>query len=106
MGSMNRRTGHLVFGGEWAIAECMNDIERGVLEALTELEAAVAADRPGVVRSDVGAALRRIDTLSDQLPGSADPELKHYLQRKSYEKARLRLVEIERAGRASDLTQA
>jgi hypothetical protein len=84
----------------------MTELERALLDALKELESALAADRGGVVRSDVGAALRRIDTLSAQLPDSADPELKHFLQRKSYEKARMRLQELEGGGQAIEPERA
>jgi len=83
----------------------MNEIERALLDALNELETTVAAGRSGLVPSDLGAVLQRIDTLSEQLPGPADPVLRHYLQRKSYEKARLHLVETERTGRGGDPVQ-
>ena len=83
----------------------MNEIERALLDALNELETTVAAGRSGLVASDLGAVLQRIDMLSEQLPGPADPVLRHYLQRKSYEKARLHLVETERTGRGGDPVQ-
>jgi len=33
----------------------------------------------------------RLDDLAKNLPASADPQLRHYLQRKSYQKARVLL---------------
>ena len=70
----------------------MKAIEQAILEALQELEGAAAA------RGVVGGAaakvpilpiLERIDRLAGELPSDAPGDLRHYLQRKSYEKARL-----------------
>lgn len=67
-------------------------LEANLLTALVELEDAVrtmpAADsKPALVP-----LFARIDELAGQLPRDADPELRHFLQRKSYQKAK-RLLE-------------
>lgn len=75
----------------------MNATETELLRALEELEAAVAGLRGPGPRPDVAACLRRLDELAAALPPDADPELRHFLARKSYQKARLHL-----AGRAAE----
>ncbi len=67
----------------------MTETERQILKALIELETVVkgiAASRP---KPDLAAHLSRIDELTSQLPRSTAPGLLHYLQKKSYPKARL-----------------
>lgn len=75
----------------------MTEIERSILETLTELEQAAGAARgassPGANRPPILPILERIDRLAGQLPPSAPGDLRHYLQRKSYEKARLFLLD-------------
>lgn len=75
----------------------VTEIERAILEALTELEQAAGAARgrqePGAGRPAILPILERIDGLADRLPPSAPGDLRHYLQRKSYEKARLFLLD-------------
>jgi hypothetical protein len=73
----------------------MNATETSLLEALRDLERAAAAPKsfPGGVLS----ALQRIDSLAAELRGDAPQDLRHYLARKSYEKARLFLEEMEAA---------
>lgn len=71
----------------------MTEIESELLQALMELEAAVAVrtePRPGLMPH-----FERIDALAARLGPAADTELRHFLQRKSYEKARLRLQGLE-----------
>ena len=70
-------------------------VEQRLLEALVELEAAAnpsgaAGKRPGLV-----ALFTRIDELAAELPPEGHAELRHFLQRKSYGKAR-RLLEGRR----------
>jgi hypothetical protein len=67
--------------------------ERALLEALLDLErAAIAPQRPSILP-----LLQRIDQLASQLPAETPGELRHFLQRKSYQKARL-LLEGRNAG--------
>lgn len=76
----------------------MTTIETRILEVLWLLEAEAAT----VPRPDLRPRLRELDELHGRLPSDADPELRHFLQRRSYEKARLLLEdrsgEIQRGG--------
>ena len=76
----------------------MTTIETRILEVLRLLEAEATA----VPRPDLRPRLRELDELNGQLTSDADPELRHFLQRRSYEKARLlledRSAEIQRGG--------
>ena len=54
-----------------------------VLDALRRLDAAAAS------RANVLPLLQELDALARALPADAPADLKHYLQRRSYEKARL-----------------
>lgn len=65
----------------------MTRLEVELAEALDALEAAARDPaRPALLP-----LLARIDQLAAQLPPDADPELRHFLARKSYAKARERL---------------
>lgn len=66
----------------------MTEIESQLLDALLELEnAGRTAAHPGP-QPDLLSRFKRIDALAGQLPPDADPELRHFLARKSYVKAR------------------
>lgn len=66
----------------------MTPVEQQLLDVLTELDAAVRSDpKLGLLP-----LFARIDALAGHLPPSANPELRHFLQRKSYAKARLFLA--------------
>ena len=71
--------------------------EHAILEALIELERAAGAARAPQVapqaKIPVLPILERIDRLALELPPTAPGDLRHYLQRKSYEKARLFLLD-------------
>jgi hypothetical protein len=69
----------------------MTDLERNILAALDELEATVQSRTAGQPMPDLTSLFARVDELTRRLPRISDPELLHFLQRKSYEKARLRL---------------
>ena len=79
----------------------MKTTEQQLLGALRELETAVA-DISTEPKPDLMTHFDRIDALSASLPDGTDGELRHYLQKKSYEKARLflegRFAEIEKGG--------
>jgi hypothetical protein len=70
----------------------MTDLEQKILHALTDLDTAAKRMKTAQPKPDLGALLRSIDELTLQLPKDADPNLLHYLHRKSYEKARLCLL--------------
>ena len=64
-------------------------VEQTLLSALAELEQAGNSPRPADPKPDLPALFARIDELAKQLPRGTDPALLHYLQKKSYGKARL-----------------
>ena len=68
--------------------------EQAVLAALEALEAEAAKARTGGAKGTVLPILEELDRLTASLPEEAPRDLRHYLQRKSYEKAR----EFLRAG--------
>lgn len=62
-----------------------------LLQSLTELEDSVAVMGKVTPKPDLLPIFARIDDLARQLPRGTDPTLLHYLQKKSYQKARLYL---------------
>jgi hypothetical protein len=68
-------------------------VEQQLLDALAELDNAIKAMPDIKAKPNLLLLFTRIDELAGQLPPTADPELRHFLQRKSYEKARLLLQE-------------
>lgn len=76
-------------------------IENNLRDALAALEAAVKAMPTAHPKLNLLPLFARIDELAGQLPKGTDPNLIHYLQKKSYEKARLWLDDRNRetAGR-------
>ena len=75
-------------------------VERQLMDALTELDVAVKAMPAIEGKANFLLLFARIDELAEQLPPDADPQLRHFLQHKSYEKARLFLE-----GRAEEIMQ-
>ena len=69
----------------------MNEIEAQILSALQALEAAIKALPTTNPKPDLLPLFARLDELAGQLPRATDPELLHFLHRKSYAKARARL---------------
>ena len=67
----------------------MTQTERQVLEALLELEGAVARMQTETPKPNVLPIFSRIEELTGALPATADPQLLHYVRKKSYQKARL-----------------
>ncbi len=69
----------------------MNVVEADILESLRELER-VAKDTPsGHPKLRLQELFVRVDDLARALPKDSDPNLRHYLRNKSYQKARLLL---------------
>jgi hypothetical protein len=71
----------------------MLTFEKDILEALTQLDDTVKGMAAANPKPDLQPLFARLAELERQLPRDADPNLRHYLQRKSYEKARLLLQE-------------
>jgi hypothetical protein len=69
----------------------MTETEKNLLQALLDLEEAVRQLPTAHPKPNLLQRITRIDELAAQLPPGSDPELKHFLQRKSYEKARMHL---------------
>jgi len=69
----------------------MSETEQAILQALVELDAAVKSMAAANPKPDLRPLFARIDELTGQLPRDADPNLLHYLHKKSYEKARVHL---------------
>jgi len=67
----------------------MSETEQAILQALVELDAAVKSMAAANPKPDLRTLFARIDELTGQLSRDADPNLLHYLHKKSYEKARL-----------------
>lgn len=84
----------------------MTAAERAILDALEDLERAAAASRPRtdapipVSPTPILPILERLDQLTAELPPQAPAELRHFLQRKSYEKAKQFLL-----GRQDDIAR-
>jgi hypothetical protein len=67
----------------------MHAVEAKILDALLELERAVASLPTASPKPNLLPLFQRLDELTSQLPRGTDPSLLHYLHKKSYEKARL-----------------
>ena len=80
----------------------MTDIERSILDRLIALDEAVKAMPTANPKPNLLPLFQQIEQLADQLPRSTAPDLLHYMQRKSYEKARqwleCRFDEIQKGG--------
>jgi hypothetical protein len=64
-------------------------LEKSLLDALVELDNAVKSMPTANPKPNLLPIFSRLDELTKQLPRDADPQLLHYLHKKSYEKARL-----------------
>lgn len=84
----------------------ISETESAILNALLELDSAVKGMATANPKPDLLALFNRIDDLTTRLPQDADPQLLHYLRKKSYEKARFwlegRRTEIARGGCRND----
>lgn len=73
----------------------MNDTEQAILDTLLDLEAKVAQMKTANPKPNLLPVFDRLETLARELPPGTDPELLHFLHRKSYEKARMLLQGME-----------
>ena len=69
----------------------MTELERNILAALIELDNTVKSMADKGAKPNLLPLFERLDGLTRQLPKESDPNLLHYLHKKSYEKARLLL---------------
>jgi hypothetical protein len=71
------------------IIRMMTETEDAILQALVELDSTVKTMATARPKPNLVPMFERIDVLARRLPRGTDPQLLHYLQKKSYEKARL-----------------
>jgi hypothetical protein len=80
----------------------MTALERDILKALNELDATVKTMATANPKPSLLPLFQRLEVLANELPRSTSPDLLHYMQKKSYEKARLwlegRFAEIQKGG--------
>lgn len=69
----------------------MTTVERELLTTLKELDTAVQQMRTANPKPNLLPLFDRLESLTAQLPKGEQPDLLHYLHKKSYEKARLYL---------------
>lgn len=69
----------------------MTETERAILKQLTDLDDAVARMPTAQPKPNLLPIFEELDRLTLALPPGSDPELLHFLHRKSYEKARVLL---------------
>ena len=67
----------------------MTETEQAILKSLVELESAVQSMPAANPKPNLMPLFAHIEELTQALPHDADPTLLHYLQKKSYQKARL-----------------
>ena len=75
----------------------MTDTEKLILQSLLELEKTIQNLATTNPKPDLLPLFTRLDELTGQLPRNTEPDLLHYMHKRSYEKARLLLQ-----GRASE----
>ena len=63
-------------------------LEKQILDRLIELDEKVKTMPTADPKPNLLPLFQQIEELADQLPRSTAPDLLHYMQRKSYEKAR------------------
>ncbi len=69
----------------------MSETEREILETLVTLENVAAKMPTSNPKPDLRPMFARLEALASQLPKETDSELRHFLHRKSYQKARVLL---------------
>ena len=67
----------------------MTETEQALLQSLLDLEAAISSMPTADPKPDLVTHFNRIDELGKQLPSDTDPSLRHYIDKRSYQKARL-----------------
>jgi hypothetical protein len=65
----------------------ITSLEKSILETLVALDEAVKGLRTAGSKPDLGSVFTRLDELAAQLPPGTDPNLQHYMRKKSYQKA-------------------
>ena len=73
----------------------MTETENRILQLLLELEQAVNSMAKANPKPNLLPICARLDELASQLPADSDPDLIHYMRRKSYQKAQLLLQGVK-----------
>ncbi len=68
-----------------------SSFETSILDGLHALEAAITAGRPPAPNPALRSVLARLDELTAAMPQKTTADLRHYLQKRSYQKARILL---------------
>jgi hypothetical protein len=79
----------LGFGESVEYLSPMTETEKTLLQVLVQLERTVREMPAAQPKPNLLPLFERLDELTAQLPKNTDPNLVHYLHKKSYEKARL-----------------
>jgi hypothetical protein len=87
------RSLRLVLARAWFIYPAMTELERAILQALRQLETEINSARARQASPDLLPLFKRLDEIAQQLPQADNAALLHYLNRKSYAKARAWLEE-------------
>ncbi|MEO6034559.1 MAG: hypothetical protein ABIQ35_04815 [Verrucomicrobiota bacterium] len=69
----------------------MTETEKEILQTLLDLDNAVRSMTRANPKPNLLPMFERLDALARELPRTTEPDLLHYLHKKSYEKARLLL---------------
>ena len=69
----------------------MTATEQAIRDALIELDATATRMATADPKPSLAPLLKRLDQLAGQLPPDGDPELRHFLEQRSYEKALIQL---------------
>ena len=80
----------------------LNQVENELLASLIHLNETVKTLPTANPKPDLLPLFARIDELSKQLPRNTNPTLLHYLQKSSYEKARLYLQDRDAENQAGN----
>jgi hypothetical protein len=67
----------------------MTELEKNILDSLMDLKNTIKTMAAANPKPNLLPLFARLDELTRQLPKGTDPDLLHYLHKKSYEKARL-----------------
>jgi hypothetical protein len=84
----------------------MSTTEQSLLQVLLQLEETVRSLATARPKPDLRPIFDEVERLTAQLPKGTDPQLLHYLHRKSYEKARLWLQGRDSENRAGTCSHA
>lgn len=98
-GGTEQKVAALGFSARLRYLFLMTNVEQAILDVLNDLDRQVRSMPVANPKPNLLPLFARLDELAAQVPGGSDPTLRHYLQKKSYEKARLYLLGRETENR-------